>query len=484
MTHNRDLFLRPTHKNRRGQALVFIGLMMTALVGLMALVINYAMVYIGQNQLTVATQAAALAGAEAMSQPGATAASTTAAVTAYSSASGNANASSILSGASFVSGYPSLSCLTTLQNVYGVYCYGPGATNAIVVKQQATVPQFFSMFGAGNLTLTATATASMKGSSAGPYNIALVIDTTRSMTDTDSDSQCKSTRISCALAGVTVLLKNLSPCIWSQSSCGSATNGNVANSVDRVSLLVFPAVTTATASVDYSCSGTLATAAYATPFPATSTYQIVGFSSDYRASDTATSLTSTSDLVAAVGGSTGSPCIVAKGGYGTYYAQAIYAAQAYLVSEQSSYPNSQNVMILISDGDASATCTTSSQGVCTAGAMIGANTTSTTYPSTLQQCHQAIAAAQAAANAGTRVYAVAYGAEASGCSTDTNPSITPCETMQQIASSSGYFFSDYTATGGTSSCISASQPVSSLAQIFEIIAGDLSVAKIVPNGTT
>ncbi len=86
--------------------------------------------------------------------------------------------------------------------------------------------------------------------------------------------------------------------------------------------------------------------------------------------------------------------------------------------------------------------------------------------------------------AGTRVYTVAYGAAASGCATDTAPSITPCQTMEQMASSPGYFFSDYTATGGSSSCISASQPVTSLNQIFQVIAGDLTVSKLIPNGTT
>jgi len=55
--------------------------------------------------------------------------------------------------------------------------------------------------------------------------------------------------------------------------------------------------------------------------------------------------------------------------------------------------------------------------------------------------------------------------------------------MQQIASSPGYFFSDYTATGGSSSCISAAQPVTSLSQIFQVIAGDFTVARLIPNNT-
>jgi hypothetical protein len=103
--------------------------------------------------------------------------------------------------------------------------------------------------------------------------------------------------------------------------------------------------------------------------------------------------------------------------------------------------------------------------------------------STLQECHQAITAAQAATTAGTRVYAVAYGAEASGCSSDTSPAITPCQTMQQIASAPGYFFSDYTATGSDSTCVSASQPVTNLSQIFQVIAGDLTIARLIPNNT-
>lgn len=80
------------------------------------------------------------------------------------------------------------------------------------------------------------------------------------------------------------------------------------------------------------------------------------------------------------------------------------------------------------------------------------------------------------------MYSVAYGANDSGCSTD-SPSITPCQTMQRIASSPGYFYSDYKATGGSSSCISASQSSTNLNQIFAQIAGDLTVARLIPNTT-
>ena len=172
-----------------------------------------------------------------------------------------------------------------------------------------------------------------------------------------------------------------------------------------------------------------------------------------------------------------------KGGFGTYYAQVITSAQTYLAAEQALYPNSKNAMILLSDGDATASCTTSLLGVCLTGDMVGASTTTGTYMSTAQECHQAVTAAHTAALAGTRVYSVAYGATSSGCGTDTNPTITPCQTMRQIASSPGYFFSDYNATGGDSTCTSAAQPVTSLSQIFQVIAGDFTVARLIPNST-
>ena len=165
-----------------------------------------------------------------------------------------------------------------------------------------TIPLYFlRIFGTSSVKLTAEATAAMKGAAATPFNVVIIVDTTRSMTDNDSDSNCASTRISCALAGVAVLLQNLSPCQWSSGTCGTVTNGNVANSVDRVSLLAFPPVSKSTVANDYNCGGnSIATGACQTPLPSTSTYQIVGFSSDYRTSDTATRLNTSSNIVAAV----------------------------------------------------------------------------------------------------------------------------------------------------------------------------------------
>jgi hypothetical protein len=62
--------------------------------------------------------------------------------------------------------------------------------------------------------------------------------------------------------------------------------------------------------------------------------------------------------------------------------------------------------------------------------------------------------------------------------------------MENIASSPGVipdatkFFSDYTATGSSGACISSANPTTNLNQIFQKIAGQLTVARLVPNGTT
>jgi hypothetical protein len=54
--------------------------------------------------------------------------------------------------------------------------------------------------------------------------------------------------------------------------------------------------------------------------------------------------------------------------------------------------------------------------------------------------------------------------------------------MQQMASTASNFFSDYTATGGSSSCVSAARSSTNLSQIFSEIAGDMTNARLIPDG--
>jgi hypothetical protein len=246
------------------------------------------------------------------------------------------------------------------------------------------------------------------------------------MNGRDSGAQCSGTQISCALLGVQALLSDLDPCPLGET-CSSSNS-----SVDSVSLFVFPPVLTSTAPKDY-CSGGSGDPtheSYMVPtLDSAWTYQIIPYSNDYRTADSATSLNSSSDIVIASGATSGCSGIRAPGGAGTYYAQVIYAAQAALVAHQVANPGSQNAMIILSDGDATATASYSGSGTSarfsstsglqpsaagTLNGIAGNNPTSPAYPSAVGECGQAVLAAQAAANAGTAVYTIGYGAETSG----------------------------------------------------------------------
>jgi len=520
MNRKNESFVYRALKDQRGQMLPVMALMLTGILGMAALSIDLGRAYVGSRELQASTNAAALAGAQSL--PNSTAA--TAAANAYSSASGDLNANANLPNVSMVVGYPKFECLAALTG-QGEACVAPSNANAIQVQQQSVMPMFFSrIFGKNSLTLTATSTASMRGAAPSPYNVAIIVDTTLSMSA--QDDNCGATQITCALNGVQVLLNSLSPCAWSVATC-TVTNGFAANSVDRVALFTFPNVTVGTAAIDSSCttpipnpngtngylnnrsfgnyvmeptppwSGvptgapysfpTAGASTYAPPSSPTSTptYQLTGFFSDYRASDTASVLNTGSALVKAAGGKTNCGSVVPPnydGDIGTYFAGALYAAQSALIAEQAANPGSQNVIILLGDGNAD-----SPQSITTNGATVypmpSPATNSGTYPSYKNQCGQAVTAAQYATSKGTRVYAVAYGSLTSGCTTDTSPTTTPCLTLQAIASAPANFYSDYLQSGSGSTCYSAAQPTTNLSQIFTEIAADLTVSRLIPNGT-
>ena len=477
-----------------GQAIPIIAVMMVGMLGVVALVVDVGRVYYSYHQLQNSSDAAALAGAQAL--PGATAVTV---ANTYSSIPGGKNVFTNLVNVQMVSGYPKIECLTALKN-NGIACVAPASGNAIQVKQQADVPMYFAqIFGTRKVTVTATATASMRGATASPYNIAIIVDATGSMSTYDSGT-CNNTRLTCALQGVQTLLAALNPCGASQASCGTATNGMVSNSVDRVSLFTFPNLTAATQSKEFDCSSSSptiwpytfpsATATSLTTMPYTTggttyqmTYQAVPFSSDYRVSDTATTLNTGSNLSLAVGGKSGCTGLTNPGGQGTYYAGALYQAQGALLAQQAANPGSENVIVLLSDGDATASQTQMAGG--TTSTTVA--TASGTYPSWNNKCGQAIIAAKAIAAAGTTIFSVAYGAASSGCSSDTTGPYayyTPCQTMEAIASSPENFFSDSVASQNAGQCISSSQPTTNLNQIFTQIAGSLTLARLIPDSTT
>ncbi len=201
-------------------------------------------------------------------------------------------------------------------------------------------------------------------------------------------------------------------------------------------------------------------------------YQVTPFVEDYN--DASGNLKTTSVLVLAAGGKSGCAGIAPSsfdGNFGTYYAGAIYAAQAALLKEQASHANSENVMIILGDGDSTSPATSGpmysmpdtaahAQYTYTGSQSLGSGYTypatflkassSGSYPSWNGECGQAVDAAQFAATYSsggtpnnTEVYSIAYGANASSgdCTSDrsygTHKGITPCQAMQQMATQDG-----------------------------------------------
>jgi hypothetical protein len=219
---------------------------------------------------------------------------------------------------------------------------------------------------------------------------------------------------------------------------------------------------------------------------------VLDFQSDYRTSDTATTLYASSFLTAAAGGVAGCTGMAPPHNVtylNTYYAPPMYAAQAALIHEQTAFPGSQNVMIIVGDGDANTPQTSGSTVI-----MPSPATSNGRYPSWLGECGQAVTAAQSFTN--TIVYTVAYGSPSSGgCVTDqdaafsphantsSTPNIQPCNEMAMMATHSWDFFSDYQQSGSTSTCVAA-QVETALSDIFLQIAGDLTEARLISDGAT
>jgi Flp pilus assembly protein TadG len=513
-----------------GSVLVTLAVMIVVLLGFVALTVDIGRSLFLYRELQASCDAAALAGAGVLPTVNAVATATH-----YSGIAGAVNYHANLPNVQLVSGYPVVKCLTTL-TATGMACVSPGGANAVQVQQKVTIPLYFAgLFGHPTMDLFANSVASSKGGSPTPNNIAIIVDTTLSMNEYDAD--CGATQMSCVLSGIQTLLHNFSPCQRGDVTC-TITAGQSADSVERVSLFTFPNLTTSTVSIDSNCttavpaptqqngyinypglgyivmppssawSGIPTAASYSFPTPLAAnytngtaysanpknqpvqvTYQVTPFLSDYRTADTNTTLNPLSTLVQAAGGTPacgGMQPSNYDGVYGTYYAGALYAAQSALFTQRVIYPDAGNVIIILSDGDATSLQTSGWTGGPYYSMGPPANS-SGVYPSYAGECGQAVVAAQSAAAAGTKVYSVAYGSPSTGCASDvgvgTYPNISPCNTMAALASAPQYFYSDYNQSGSGSTCV-ASQPVTSLSQIFFAIAQDLTTARLIPPNTT
>jgi Flp pilus assembly protein TadG len=554
-----------------GQVLPWVVVVLLVILGISALVVDIGRAMVVQRQLQASADAAALAAAETVSGTSTTFETVAA---SYSAGSSDKNA---YNGVSV--GTPTVTplCLTTVSN-WGYPCTTSGGTvsvpNAVSVTESASVPTLFAaIFGKPSVTVSATSTAA-RGRPI-PYNIALIVDSTISMTSVDSN--CNSlTQEQCAMNGMQQLLSGLS------------------TTYDDVALFTFPNVAAGASqagiveSGDYTCTSTvpssykgssysyqaaaggyitmLWTPAYMQPYPGIAwampytfppipastsgyaiasgsyapTYELTPFLADYNTA--ANSLNTSSNLVKAVGGVSGCGGMAPSnydGNYGTYYAGAIYAAQAALLKQQTLHANSSNVMIVLGDGNSDGPPPSSSPNPSTPSIPTSPTQSETTYastsslnteytlpstymlaeqngggvyPSQVGQCGQAVIAAQYAANYSsggtpnpTWIFTIAYGAlsyssaatDGSGaCDTDvgagSHPNITPCQTLQQMATQqSGYtispsFYSDYTATGGDAGCQANSDNsgITAISDIYNAIKAKLSKARLIPNGTT
>ena len=562
-----------------GQVLPWVAVMLLTVLGMTALVVDCGRAMVIQRELQNATDAAALAAAQ-MVQGTSTDYRTYA--TNYGAGTGGQNA---YPGLTITSTTITPLCLSTVTG-WGQACTVSSGTvtipNAIQVMQTASVPTMFAgVLGKTSVPLSATSTAT-KGRPM-PYNIALIVDSTLSMDSTDSN--CGGvTGEQCALQGIQQLLGKLdvnydhvalftfpNVVVGSNAQAGTAINTSgtsatytctttVPSSYNSIAYYhdgsfytpVLMGINTKSGD-DTSGEGYPAQKHYQPPYPGrawampytfppiptdttgytiptgadAASYQVTPFVEDYN--DGSGNLSSSSVLVKAVGGSSGCSGIAPSsydGDFGTYYAGAIYAAQAALLKEQASHANSYNVMIILGDGDSNSpqswgpmysmpdtdahavTTYATSQTLTTAGytyptAFLNA-TSGGTYPSWYGECGQAVDAAQYAATYSsggtdnkTLVYSIAYGAATSGCSTDsshgTHRGISPCQALQDMATQdgttiSGYFYSDWATqiSGASSGCQadSANSGTTAISDIYTAIVTKLTSARLIPNGTT
>ncbi len=492
-----------------GQVLPWMALLTVLFLGMAGLTVDLGHAYVAYRELQSSTDAAALAGAYAMGLNGATQASVTSAVCAYSSNTDTSKAStcSVL-GSNRTPNLPVDTVTPTLHCVSGVAyitvtCLNAplGGKNVVQVVQTATVPTLFiqalAAFGvnaAKSITLNAMSSATVSGSTP-PVAVAMLIDTTGSMGTPFGKgvtSTCGTTPIECALGGAQTLLAQVPTCAQTDPTTGACTKNNY------VGLFTFPAVDATTTGAD-TCSTAKGTPKAPTVVPYTyspeplssdsatkwnswtaptsgATYEIAGFSDAFNTGKASTDpnlpgygLNSSSQIVGATGGGSCTG-MQAKGGEATYYAGAIEMAEAALEAQVNGDASVQKVMIILSDGAAN------SPSISNPAAPGDPNIFD--YGSKLNECQQAIAAAKNVTAMGTTVYTIAYGSEATGCTTDksgSQPNIAPCQTMQQMASTPGDFYPE---AGSASLCGKAG---AALPTIFSGIVSSFSKGRLIPN---
>ena len=274
-------FARKALHDQRGQVLPWVALATVGLLGMGGLGIDVGRAYVAQAQLQNYANAGALAAAGLVYNTSSTNNASTEA-NLYSGGSGDDNANPSLGT---VHTTVSTVCLNVLEPS-GSTCGTSGQANAVKVVESATVPTYFMKlvtFGHSTIAVSAEATASMQGQSQ-PWNVAIVIDATGSMSTTDSN--CGSvTEFQCALNGIQAMLGSTNPCKAGANSCtNSAANFHVA-------LFGFPEVSTASVTKENACSSfsTPSFQIYALPSTTATSYTAIEYEEASNHSNTFTS---------------------------------------------------------------------------------------------------------------------------------------------------------------------------------------------------
>jgi hypothetical protein len=528
-----------------GQVLAWVTLMIFCLLGMTGLTVDVGLDYVVKSQLQGCSQSSALSAAEAVYNTGSTGTASSQA-NQYSCGSGGLNANATPYAVSTTVATP---CLNSLLPT-GVTCADMNnAPNAVRVTETAIVPQhFMRVFGKNSVTVSATATAAFGTTQ--PYNVAFILDSTPSMGS--ADPNCGGIQAEqCAMNGIQLLLGKLNPCKGGVVGC----NPTQATALFRVAIFSFPNISVADTTKDECASGNPNFQPYTFPKPTTGyteitykttgnvstpiTYLITqptndgtgdtdqyGFSSDYYLSSETDNLNTSSKVIQIIGHAAGGGCMKEPGNYNaymnnnagnnggsglTYQAGAIYAAQNALNAEQAQTATlgikAINVIVFVSDGQANSDSSTfvPTTDTITAGSGYVARSGNGTYPDIKQECQQTIEAAQYANGLGTRVYGVAYGSEATGCTTDSAVVVTntgsdpvhitgtnqviPCTIMEDMSSATGassglqfYFYGDVTSQAN--GCLGNTTVGSGVNDIFQGILETLTAPELISNNAT
>ena len=471
-------------KDNSGAALLYITMAIPTLFALTSVGVEVGYVFYVKTKMQTAADMAALAGASKLYTDNATA------VTDLATTYVNNNLPSNWKGGNTPSttSTPVVKCLPTISDM-GLTCSSLSGGNALYVKVTASVPLFFARaLGFSSINLKADALVSGGGSSPPPLNVAIILDATGSMNSnlgTSCGTLSNPTKIQCAsLAAKTLLTK-----LWA--------------SVDQVALYTYPSYD-ANSLKTFTCAsgnnGVMTSISYETA-ASTPNYRMIDFTDSFMAdkgNPPKGGLDITSPMVLVLGktaststATDATTCnglnLSGLGGQGTSIADAIAQAEKDLLAANvalagKGQPKRQNVMIVLSDGDANANVDT---GTTNKPFLAGSNAPPSTdpgwsidVPRQAGQCQGAVAAADAAAADGTWVYSVAFSADSvakNSCFSD-RP-VTPVTTKPASVTLSSR------SCTSSNKCLAVAAVANTVASTVNAMSGSSQSAVIVTGGT-